>query len=84
MSLMGAVGVVATLRALGFIGMIAGVHTPVALVLPYLGLIATFVLGYYAISRGLIIEPPVFVTNLVAAITERLAQRANALMGQAP
>ena len=84
MSLMGAISAVATLRALGFVGMIAGVHTPVALMLPYLGLIATFVLGYYAISRGLIIEPPVFVTNLVTAITERLSQRAHALMGQAP
>jgi lipopolysaccharide export system permease protein len=84
MSLMGAIGVVATLRGVGFIGMIAGVHTPIALVLPYLGLIATFVLGYIAISRGLIIEPPAFITNLVNAITERLAQRANALIGQAP
>jgi lipopolysaccharide export system permease protein len=84
MSLMGAIGVVATLRGLGFIGMIAGVHTPVALLLPYLALTATFVLGYIAISRGLIIEPPAFITNLVTAITERLAQRANALIGQAP
>jgi lipopolysaccharide export system permease protein len=84
MSLMGAISVVGALRGLGFIGMIAGVHTPVALLLPYLALTATFVLGYLAISRGLIIEPPAFITNLVTAITERLAQRANALIGQAP
>jgi lipopolysaccharide export system permease protein len=84
MSLMGAISVVGTLRGLGFVGMIAGVHTPVALLLPYLALTATFVLGYIAISRGLIIEPPAFMTNLVTAITERLAQRANALIGQAP
>ena len=37
MSLLGAVGVVAALRGLGFVGMIAGVHTPLALVLPYIG-----------------------------------------------
>jgi lipopolysaccharide export system permease protein len=84
MSLMGAISVVSALRGLGFVGMIAGVNTPVALLLPYLGLLASFVLGYVAISRGLIIEPPAFVTSGISAITERLAQRANALMGQTP
>jgi lipopolysaccharide export system permease protein len=83
-SLLGAIGLVAALRGLGFVGMIAGVHTPAALLLPYLALIATFVLGYLAISRGVIIEPPTFVTNAIAAITERLAQRTGALTGQAP
>src|SRR5262249_25647312 len=58
MSLLGAISVVAALRGLGFVGMIAGVHTPIALVLPYLALAAAFVLGYFAISRGVIIEPP--------------------------
>jgi hypothetical protein len=64
--------------------MIAGVHTPIALLLPYLGLATAFVFGYFAISRGMIIEPPAFVTNAITAITERIAQRANVLMGQAP
>jgi lipopolysaccharide export system permease protein len=82
MSLMGAIGVVAALRGLGFVGMIAGVNAPFALVLPYLALIATFVLGYFAISRAIIIEPPAFVTNAITAITERIAQRTGALMGQ--
>jgi lipopolysaccharide export system permease protein len=84
MSLMGAIGVVAALRGLGFVGMIAGVNAPFALVLPYLALIATFVLGYFAISRAIIIEPPAFVTNAITAITERIAQRTGALMGQSP
>jgi lipopolysaccharide export system permease protein len=82
MSLLGAMGVVAALRGLGFVGMIAGVHTPIALLLPYAGMIAAFVLGYLAISRGVIIEPPVFVSNLIAAVMERLAQRTNAVAGQ--
>jgi lipopolysaccharide export system permease protein len=82
MSLLGAMGAVAALRGLGFVGMIAGVHTPIALLLPYAGIIAAFVLGYLAISRGVIIEPPAFVANLIAAVTERLAQRANAVAGQ--
>ena len=82
MSLLGAMGAVAALRGLGFIGMIAGVHTPLALALPYAGMIAAFVLGYLAISRGVIIEPPAFVANLIAAVMERLAQRTNAVARQ--
>jgi lipopolysaccharide export system permease protein len=83
MSLMGAISAVAALRGLGFVGMIAGVHTPIALLLPYLALLATFVLGYLAISRGVIIEPPAFIANSITAVMERIAQRTNAMMGQA-
>jgi len=84
LSLLGAISTVAALRGLGFAGMIAGVHTPIALLLPYLGLTAAFVLGYFAISRGVIIEPPAFIANTITAMMERIAQRANVLMGQAP
>ncbi len=84
MSLLGAMGAVAALRGLGFVGIIAGVHTPIALLLPYAGMIAAFVLGYLAISRGVIIEPPAFIANMIAAVMERLAQRANAVAGQTP
>src|ERR1700730_13081811 len=45
MSLLGAIGVVSALRGLGFIGMIAGVHTPIALLLPYIALAVGSVLG---------------------------------------
>ena len=83
MSLMGAISVVSALRGLGFVGMIAGVHTPIVLVLPYLALTAAFVLGYLAISRGIIIEPPAFLTNSITALMQRITQRSNALMGQA-
>jgi lipopolysaccharide export system permease protein len=84
MSLMGAISVVAALRGLGFVGMIAGVQTPIVLVLPYIALIVSFVLGYLAISRGVIIEPPAFIANAITAIMERIAQRTSALMGQTP
>ena len=82
-SLLGAVGVTFALRGIGFVGMIAGVHTPIALLLPYLALVASFGLGYFAISRGMIIEPPAFVANAISAVMERIAQRAGALTGQA-
>jgi lipopolysaccharide export system permease protein len=84
MSLMGAISLVSALRGLGFVGMIAGVHTPIALLAPYLALSATFVLGYFAISRGVIIEPPAFINNAITAVMERFAQRTSALTGQTP
>ena len=84
MSLLGAISVVAALRGLGFVGMIAGVRTPIVLLLPYLALLATFVVGYFTISRGVIIEPPAFIANAITALIDRITQRANALIGQAP
>jgi lipopolysaccharide export system permease protein len=84
MSLLGAISVVAALRGIGFVGMIAGVHTPMALLLPYVALVAGSVLGYLAISRGLILEPPPAVANFVNAMIERAAQRANVALGQTP
>jgi len=82
MSLLAAVGVVAALRGLGFTGMIAGVHTPLALLLPYIALAAGSLLGYLAISRGVIIEPPAAITNLINAIVQRATHRANVAIGQ--
>lgn len=82
MSLLGAVAVSSALRGIGFAGMIAGVHTPIALVLPYLALATAFALGYLAISRAVIIEPPAFVNNAITALIERINQRAGALTGQ--
>jgi lipopolysaccharide export system permease protein len=83
MSLLGAIGAVALLRGTGFVGTIAGAHTPAALLAPYLALLTAFVLGCWGIARGLIIEPPAFITNAIAAITERLAQRTAGAMGPA-
>jgi lipopolysaccharide export system permease protein len=82
-SLFGAIGVSAALRLMGFFGTVAGLHTPIALLLPYLALAAAFALGYLAISRGVIIEPPPLVANAIAAITERIARRSGGLVGQA-
>jgi lipopolysaccharide export system permease protein len=84
LSLLGAISAVAALRGIGFAGMIAGVHTPAALLLPYLGLLTAFGLGYLVISRGMIIEPPSLVTNAISAFLERITQRSGAIMGQAP
>jgi lipopolysaccharide export system permease protein len=81
-SMLAAIGVMVALRGIGFAGMLAGVRTPIALALPYLALTAAFVLGYFTISRGVIIESPAFLTNAISAI-ERLARRRLSMTGQA-
>jgi lipopolysaccharide export system permease protein len=82
-SLFGAVGAAAILRGLGFLGVIAGAKNSTALAIPYVALLAAVVLGYWGIARGLIIEPPAFITNAISGFIERIAQRATAAMGQA-
>jgi len=41
-------------------------------------------LGYWAISRGVIIEPPAVVTDFITVMTERLNRRRTAMVGQTP
>jgi lipopolysaccharide export system permease protein len=83
MSLWGAISAISALRGVGFVGMLAGANTPIALALPYLALLAAFGLGYFAISRGVIIEAPAWVTTLMTAMAERAARRAHGLTGHA-
>jgi lipopolysaccharide export system permease protein len=80
MSLFGAIGAISALRGIGFFAMVTGVHTPAALLLPYAALIAAFVLGYVSISRGIILEPPAFISNALNAFMERLAQRTSGML----
>ena len=53
----------------------AGVHTAVMLSIQYVALALVFILGYIAIDRGMLIEPPAWFTNLVAVMTERIQRR---------
>ncbi len=75
MSLVSAIGGVALLRTIGFASMVFGINRPIALSFQYIALLATCALGLTAIARGTIIEPPAFMTNAVAIITERIARR---------
>ncbi len=83
MSLVGAIAVVALLRGLGFVGTVAGPHMPILLIVPYLALLAAFVLSFWAISRGVIIEPPAFINNAITALLEQLKQRYVTALGPA-
>ena len=71
------------LRGIGFAGMLAGVRTPVALVLPYLALSARLhVSGYFTISRASSSNPGLR-HRCDQRLIERIAQAPASLMGQA-
>jgi len=73
---------VSLLRGIGFVGTIMGAQRPIALVIPYVALVLTFVFGTWAILRGLIIEPPAFITNTISALADGLSRRTAAAAGQ--
>lgn len=75
LSMLGAIGGVAMLRLIGFASTVFGVAAPWMLSLQYLALATAFGLGFYVIRRGLILEPPAFITDWLTALTERLSQR---------
>jgi len=82
MSFISAALAVSLLRGIGFVGTIMGAQRPIALVIPYVALAVTFVFGTWAILRGLIIEPPAFITNTISALADGLSRRTAAAAGQ--
>ena len=78
MSMVSAIAAVAGLRMIGFASTIFAVHVPLAVLFQYAALSLAFGLGYLAISRGVIIEPPAAITNAIAALSDRIARRAEA------
>lgn len=75
LSMLGAIGGVALLRLIGFSSTVFGAVVPWMLALQYLTLAAAIGAGLYVIRRGLIIEPPAFIADWLAALTERLGRR---------
>jgi lipopolysaccharide export system permease protein len=75
LSLFSAIGAVMILRGLGFVGMLAGAHTAAALIVPYIALGVAFAFGYWGISRGVILEPPAFISDGIAALVQRWSER---------
>jgi lipopolysaccharide export system permease protein len=74
-SMVGAIGGVALLRLVGFVSTVFGATTPWLLSLQYVAMIVACGSGFYVIRRGLILEPPAFITDWLSAVTERIAQR---------
>jgi lipopolysaccharide export system permease protein len=75
LSMVGAIGGVAALRLIGFISTVFGAAVPWMLALQYLAMSAAIGVGLYVIRRGLILEPPAFITDCLAMLTERLSRR---------
>jgi lipopolysaccharide export system permease protein len=75
LSMLGAIGGVALLRLIGFASTVFGASIPWMLSLQYLAVAVAFGAGLYVIRRGVIIEPPAFVTDWIAALTERMGRR---------
>jgi lipopolysaccharide export system permease protein len=75
LSMLGAIGGVALLRLIGFASTVFGANAPWMLSLQYVGFAIALGGGLFVIQRGLIIEPPAFLTNWVAALTARISQR---------
>ncbi len=75
LSMVGAVGGVALLRLIGFASTVFGATVPWMLSLQYIGFAIALGGGLFVIHRGLIIEPPAFLTNWIAVVTERISQR---------
>ena len=84
MSLVGALVAISILRSIGFVGALAGANTPIALAIPYVAIAVAIALGMWGIARGVIIEPPAFVTRAVDALVEGVTRRAAKMMGQTP
>ena len=75
LSLIAAIGGVGLLRLTGFVSTVFGVNFPWMVWLQFIALIAAFVLGLSVIRRGIIVEPPAFIAEWIAALTERISRR---------
>ena len=75
MAMVSAIIGVAALRLVGFVSIVAGSRSPIMLSLQYIAVVAVFGLGFFAIHRGLLIEPPAWFVNTVSIVTERLSRR---------
>jgi lipopolysaccharide export system permease protein len=75
LSMVGAVGGVGLLRLIGFSSTVFGATVPLMLVLQYVAVAAAIGGGLFVVRTGLILEPPAFLMNWIAALTERISQR---------
>jgi lipopolysaccharide export system permease protein len=83
LSLTSAIGVVFAIRIIGFAGSVAGTNAQALLFAPYVVMAAAIGLGGWGIARGVIIEPPAFIVNLVNSMVEGIQRRTGAATGVA-
>jgi lipopolysaccharide export system permease protein len=73
LSLAGTAVAVIGLRFLGFATTVIGVNAPSAIVFQYVVVAAASMVSIWLIGRGVIIEAPAFIANVVTALTARFA-----------
>ena len=71
-----AIGGVAALRMIGFVCIVLSIQTPMALIALYGSVLLACAFGAFAIRRGVTIEPPALLTNLLSSISERMVRQA--------
>ncbi len=74
---------VSTLRLIGFASTVFTLKYPSAVLVQYFAVGGTIVACLYSISRGLIIEPPAFLTGSIGRVHEWVMQRVGAIAGAA-
>jgi lipopolysaccharide export system permease protein len=82
-SIAAVIGAVSTLRLIGFACTVFTIRFPLAALVQYFAVGGTIAACLYSISRGLIIEPPAFITTAAGRLHEWVAQRLGALVGAA-
>jgi lipopolysaccharide export system permease protein len=75
---------VSALRLIGFASTVLSVNYPHAVAIEYLALAGTLAAGGYAISKGLIIEPPAALVTAANAANEWFMRRTGVLARPAP
>ena len=75
LSMLGAIGAVSLVRLIGFASTVFGATVPWMLPVQYVAVAIAVGFGLFVISRGVILEPPAFISNWIAAITERVSRR---------
>jgi lipopolysaccharide export system permease protein len=75
LSIAAAIGLVSTVRLIGLASTALGIHFAPFLAVQYAAMVAAIGFGFFAISRGMIMEPPALVTQLVTTLSERIARR---------
>ena len=83
-SMTGVIIAVITLRLIGFACTVFALKYPIAVLVQYLAVAGTIAASLVAASRGLIIEPPAFLTRAVAAAGNWFERRTGMAAGSAP
>jgi lipopolysaccharide export system permease protein len=83
-SITGVILAVSGLRLIGFASTVFTLKYPAAVLFQYVAVAGAIIASSFAISRGLIIEPPVFLTKTVDAIGEWFVRRTGATAEPTP